>query len=197
MKSSLKFAKILYIICSLLLCGVGILYIAGHQIDAAILCYVIGGTMILCGVVKIIGYFSYDIYHLAFQFDLALGILVIIIGIVFLVQSGSVVESLNILVGLYVLIDGVFKLQTATDAQKFGLKKWWIILIGSVFCIFIGTFDVLDLIETRDMSNILLGAALLTDGGQNLFNALYTVKIIDRLQDKKKEKRIGKKRTGK
>ena len=190
MKSSLKFAKILYIICSFLLCAVGILYIAGHSIATDILCYVIGGTLILCGIVKIIGYFSYDIYHLAFQFDLALGILVIIIGILFLVRSGSTVDSSNLHIGLFVLIDGVFKLQTATDAKKFGLGKWWIILLGSVFCIGSGGFLIFDLLDNRDIVNILIGVSLLIDGGQNLFNAYYTVKIIDRLHDKKEKNKI-------
>lgn len=64
-------AKTGYIIMSLLSCVLGILLIAVPGFSVALLCRIGGAFLILFGVV---GYFSHDIYHLAFQYDLAFGI---------------------------------------------------------------------------------------------------------------------------
>ena len=51
------------------------------------------------GAEKIIGYFSRDMYRLAFQFDLALGIFVAIIGVILLLRPGRVLERVDFIVG--------------------------------------------------------------------------------------------------
>ena len=49
----------------------------------------VGCMMIGFGAVKLMGYFSRDLYRLAFQFDLAYGILLIVLGLIVLVRRAD------------------------------------------------------------------------------------------------------------
>lgn len=175
-----KKAKWCYIICSVLFCVLGLCLIVFPTISALTLCYFIGGLSVAYGVTKIFGYFSHDLYNLAFQFDLALGIFVTILGMIFLVHPEGLIAIFPILIGIFVMIDGVFKLQTSFDAKRFGLKEWWLILLGAILSIVLSALLVFDPFAGSDVLMIMIGISLLADGLQNLFNAIYTVKILKR-----------------
>ncbi len=172
-------AKWCYIICSILFCLFGLCLIIWPTISAKTLCYVLGGIAILYSLTKIIGYFTRDIYRLAFQFDLALGIFFAVLGLLLLLQPSYILALLPVIIGLLIFVDGIFKVQTAIDAKRFGLTKWWGILLGAVLCIALGIFLIFSPLEGGKVLMILIGVSLLVDGLQNLFNAIYTVKILN------------------
>ena len=62
-------------------------------------------------------YFSKDSYNLNFQFDFAMGLVFLILGTVLIFHPGDTVAVLHFSVGILVLVDSVFKLQTALDAK--------------------------------------------------------------------------------
>ena len=71
----MRIAKIGYIVMSVLFCAAGILFIAAPELSVSIIGVCIGVAMILFGIVKLIGYFSKDLFRLAFQFDLELSLI--------------------------------------------------------------------------------------------------------------------------
>ena len=75
----MKIAKIGYIVVSVLFCIAGILFIALPEISTKIVGIEIGIAAIVFGIVKLIGYYSKDLYRLAFQFDLEFGILMVVL----------------------------------------------------------------------------------------------------------------------
>ena len=84
----------------------------------------VGAALIAFGAVKLIGYFSKDLYRLAFQFDLAFGALQSALGLVLVIRSESAMSLLCIILGIGIVADSLFKLQTAMDARRFaGLAK--------------------------------------------------------------------------
>lgn len=180
---TIREAKVLYILCSSLMAAAGLFLILRPDTSASLLCIVAGAFLVLFGACKIFGYFTYDAYQLAFQFDLALGIFSALLGVVLLVHPGRVLSIVSILLGLFVLVDGVFKLQTAGDARRFGLPHWWLILVGGILCIAAGAFLIFDPFDGGRLMMITVGVSLLIDGIQNLFNALYTVRILHRLKN--------------
>lgn len=77
---SVKFmraAKTSYIVLSALYCVFGVLLIAVPDFSMKLLGILVGCMMIGFDAVKLMGYFPRDLYRLAFQFDLAYGILLI------------------------------------------------------------------------------------------------------------------------
>ena len=46
------------------------------------------------------------------------------------------------------LVDAALKIQTAIDAKKFGISKWWLILMMAVMVAFVGALLLLAPFET-------------------------------------------------
>ena len=61
------------------------------QMSAYTLCQMLGAILVLYGAIKMIGYFSRDLYRLAFQYDLAFGMLIMLIGLILLAVPGQTV----------------------------------------------------------------------------------------------------------
>lgn len=94
---SVKFmraAKTSYIVLSALYCVFGVLLIAVPDFSMKLLGILVGCMMIGFGAVKLMGYFSRDLYRLAFQFDLAYGILLIVLGLICARASRAACELL-------------------------------------------------------------------------------------------------------
>ena len=176
----IKAAKIGYIAISIALCVLGIILLAVPDFSAVLLCRIGGVIMILFGVVKIVGYCSKDLYRLAFQFDLASGILLIALGIILIIRTDSMMVIMCAIMGVYVLADALLKIQIAMDSRAFGLQKWWLILSAAILTGIVGFLLIFRPTESTQVIMILLGLTLLTEGVLNLITILTAVKIIRR-----------------
>lgn len=178
---SVKFirtAKIGYITISAILCALGILLIVKPDLSLSLIGVIIGVILIAFGVIKLIGYFSRDLYRLAFQFDLAFGILLIALSVVILIHPENMMSFLCIVLGIAILADGLFKIQTALDAKRFGLRTWWLILSLAIIAGIVGSILIFRPVESAWILTILLGISMLSEGILNLCVALCAVKII-------------------
>lgn len=181
-----KISKISYIVVSVLMVLAGIAVIIYPDMGLNAICYVVGALAILFGAAKIIGYYSKDLFRLAFQFDLALGILTGLLGVLILIHPEGVAKAVPVIIGVFTLADGAMKFQTARDARKFGFKRWWIISLLAAITCFCGLFLIINPFQGAQALMILLGVSLISDGVQNLCTVLYTVKTF-----KKKDKSDG------
>lgn len=173
-------AKVGYIIISILLCALGIVLIAVPDFSASMLCWIGGALLILFGLVKIIGYCSKDLYRLAFQYDLAFGILLIALGVILIIRSDTMMNVICIFLGICILADALLKIQISIDSKVFGIRRWWLILTVAVITGIAGFLLVLHPSEGTQIVMTLLGIALLTEGVLNLVTILTAVKIIRR-----------------
>ncbi len=174
----MRIAKIGYIVISILFCAAGILSIAVPELSVSIIGVCIGIAMILFGIVKLIGYFSKDLFRLAFQFDLEFGILMIILGVIVLFNPKNLMEFICVALGISILLDGLFKIRIAIDAKQFGIKSWWLILALAIVTGVIGVFLIYDsVIGVRTLS-VLLGITLFSEGVLNLYTVISTVLIV-------------------
>lgn len=174
----MRVAKIGYVAVSAALCVFGLMLILHPDISLGAFGAITGTAMIVFGVIKIVGYLSRDLYRLAFQYDLAFGILVIALGIMVILEPNNVIDSICIAVGTAFLMDGLLKIQISIDAKTFGIKPWWLILAAALLAVVIGILLVFRTAETARALMVLLGISLLADGVLNLVTVLSTVKII-------------------
>lgn len=171
-------AKAGYIVISILLCVLGVVLMIVPDFSGLLLCRIVGGLLILFGLVKIVGYFSKDLYRLAFQYDLAFGILLIALGLILIFRSERMMNVLFIFMGICTLADALLKIQIAMDSKLFGINRWWLILAAAILTGVIGFLLVLHPMESAQAVMMLLGAAFLTEGVLNLVTILTAVKII-------------------
>lgn len=173
----IRAAKTGYIIVSLTMCILGIVMVLKPQTSTIVICYVAGGLLIIFGIVKIFGYLSKDLYRLAFQYDLAFGILLITLGIIMVCRPRGILTLFYSVVGILLLSDGLFKIQLSIDSKSFGISKWWLILLFAVLTGFFGVMLILRPIKGATAVAMLLGLALLAEGFMNLCVSLCAVNI--------------------
>lgn len=174
----MRIAKIGYIVMSVLFCAAGILFIAAPELSVSIIGVCIGVAMILFGIVKLIGYFSKDLFRLAFQFDLEFGILMMILGVIVLFSPKNLMAFICVALGISILLDGLFKIRIAMDSKQFGIKSWWLILALAIITGVFGMFLIFDSVIGAQALSVFLGLTLLSEGVLNLYTVISTVLII-------------------
>ena len=178
----MRIAKIGYIVMSVMFCIAGALFIALPDISITMIGISMGIAMIAFGIVKLVGYFSRDLFRLAFQFDLELGILLLVLGLIVLIRPDDLMTFICIALGISILTDGLFKVQIALDSKRFGIKSWWVILALAVVAGTIGVFLIFRSAKSAQFLTVLLGVSILAEGILNLYTVISTVLIIKHQQ---------------
>ena len=178
----MRIAKIGYIVMSVMFCIAGALFIALPDISITMIGVSMGIAMIVFGIVKLVGYFSRDLFRLAFQFDLELGILLLVLGLIVLIRPDDLMTFMCIALGISILTDGLFKVQIALDSKRFGIKSWWVILALAVVAGTIGVFLIFRSSKSAQFLTVLLGVSILAEGILNLYTVISTVLIIKHQQ---------------
>lgn len=171
-----KNLKIIYIVSSILFIIIGVGMMIMPDMFIYTLYFVFGGICLLCGILRIVGYFSADLYKLAFQFGLSTGVLSVAAGLVFLCFPTEGILILQVVVGLVLLVSGVLKIQTTVEARRFGLQKWWILCIFAAVCILLGLLMIAHPFTSIRLFVRILGGILIIDELQRVFDVLYMVK---------------------
>ena len=177
-----KEARVIHVVASVLLVFAGVLLLVWPDADDTLIRWVLGGTFAVLGIARVLGYFANDLYRLAFQYDLALGSFCVIFSVLSVIRPDSIQNVIPYAIGVYVLLDGLLKLQTAFDARAFGMRHWFGLLISTaVLCLF-GILALVGL--TMWPQHIMVGIALMLDGGENVWNTMGTVRIRAKKEDR-------------
>lgn len=178
----MRTAKIGYIVISILFGLLGILLIAVPTFSIAAIGILCGVILIVFGIVRLVGYFSKDLYRLAFQYDFAFGILLIALGAIMLWHPGSLMNFICITLGVSFLADGLFKIQIAIDSKRFGIREWWLILVLAILTVLFGGILIARPSESSRILTVLIGISMLCESILNIGTMITTVKIIKHQQ---------------
>lgn len=154
----LKFAKTGYILISILFYLSGILCLIIPDISGKAVAIAGGIILIAYGIIKITGYLSKDLYCLAFQYDLACGIFLLVLGTVVLAVNQRFKGYLLPGIGVLILLDSLLCIQTSMDAKRFGLSSWPVILTLSILS---GALGAVLIVANTQM---IAGCSLLAEG---------------------------------
>ena len=173
-----KSAKIINVISAGLMSLAGLLLLVIPNLETMVAQRIVLGTLFgLTGAAKIFGYFSNDLYRLAFQFDLAIGIFCILLTLLTELMPEYAFGTLPIIFAAYVSLDGLLKIQTSIDARRFGMKSWIVMLITAVVLFGAGGFALGAVLAQRLRPNAIVGIALMADGLENIWITASTVRI--------------------
>ena len=178
-----KEAKIVHVTASFLLLVAGVMFMAWPNLVATAVRWMLGGVLVVMGGARILGFFANDLYRLAFQYDLALGALCVIFGVLIVISPEQTQSALPYAIGLYVLLDGLLRMQTALDAKAFGMKQWWGLLTSSAVVSIFGVLVLLGIASNLFSSRLLFGFVLALDGAENIWNTMGTMRVRVKKQD--------------
>lgn len=180
---SLKAIKNSYSILTICLILVGAVLLIWPHMALGAICKMCGVFLILFGLVKLNGYFSKDIFQLAFQYDLGLGIASIIFGLIMVIRSWATIQLFSICIGIFLLIDAALKMQTAFESKKFGFQNWWVTLLIAIIVCILGILLFAMPFQTSGVITRLIGINLILDGALNLFVVQSTVRTMKREEE--------------
>lgn len=178
----MKVAKYGYVLISLVFCIAGIAIALLPEPPTSAIGIFFGVSMLIFGIIKLIGYYSKDLFRLAFQYDLQFGILLSILGVITLVKYTDAIRFMCTSYGVCVIADCLFKIKITFEAKHFGIRQWWLTLALAISSGFLGLLvTICPVVSTRAI-NILLGISLMAEGILSLSVAINMVKIIDHQQ---------------
>lgn len=174
----MQIAKFGYIVLAVLFCAAGIALIAFPAPSAHTLAVGFGASMVVFGVIRLVGFFSRDLFRLAFQYDLQFGILLIVAGLITLIRPDGMLNFLCVSMGICTLADCLFRIKTALEARRFGIRQWWVTMVTAIITGVIGAVLAFRPSTAVDVIAVWLGICLLFDGILNLSVAISLVKIV-------------------
>lgn len=176
----MKAAKIGYLVISALLCMMGVLVIVHPEASMHTVGMLCGLMLIAFGAIKLVGYFSKDLFRLAFENDLSSGVLMLVLGSSLLLHTEGSLAFFCTVLGILILTDGLIKVQISVEAGPFGIRQWPLLLVAAIVTACFGCALIFRPSARISMMGRLLGVSLIVDGVLNVITMLMTVKIIER-----------------
>lgn len=113
-----------------------------------------------------------------FTFGIAAGAL----GVFLLVQPSMVVSVLPIVVGLFVIFDGLMRLESAISLKQAGYSRWWGFLALALLSVVLGVVMLVNPFATVEVLVMAIGFILLLEGVLNLAGAIYVTSVMGKLE---------------
>ena len=177
-----------YVIIFLILACVGALCIAFPQ-TLKIVCIVSGAILALYSAILFILTLAKRERGGKFALKAIISAIALAAGLVTAILNQQSVGVLTSLLGLYMVIDGSFKLQTTVNSKRFQVAAWWIMLSLAVIII-AGGFISLKWTPTEDnalWTSRILGVTLIVDGIANLltipFASAYEKNMVEAIKE--------------
>ena len=156
--------------CCMILLGAAM--ILRPDISALAVCYLTGALCIAMGVCEIARYFSIGVIGILFRFDLIVGILSTLAGVLLLAHPTGALTVLPIILGFYIIIDSVFSIQAAIELRRFGLGSWGLNLLLGIVGAVLGVLMILDPFDGAAALMIYMGVSLLLAGVESIYTVI-------------------------
>lgn len=146
---------------------------------AMVICYLLGAVCAVYGLVRAIMYFTKT--GLQGGFGLALGVILIFLGVALLFAAESVIKIFSIFVGIVILAHTVLRLKLAFEIKRANPDAGWqLLLIFAIITFAIGVLLIINPFasDTSNAATIIAGIALFVDGVMDMYGMIKASKII-------------------
>ena len=174
MKSIIQDMKHNYFVNAVIMVLLGLVLVIWPHILGVLLCYLLGGALIVMGVFQLISFLRGERLGFYNEFVMMMGIVLVLLGIWICTQPHIVLSIIPVVVGIIVLIHGLMDIQYTLDIKKAGSTKWWIALIAAILTLVVGLLLVFNPFTAYEITMVLLGIAMLYDGGSDLALLLFS-----------------------
>ncbi len=171
MKKLFKRAKTGGIILSVLIILLGLLLVVFPTGSIEFVTTIIGIGMLVWGIGKLIGFFAgRDI--IAVRFDLAGGLMLTLLGTVILFNPAGMAGFILSITGIAILVDSIFKIQSALAAKRAGMPRWQVVLIPAIIACVGGVLIVFNPFGAARLLVRVIGVSVIVSGITNLISAI-------------------------
>ena len=171
-----------FLLSALALMLLGLALLLWPEASLRLVCYLFGAVILVKGLLSIWGYVRAEERFFFDYFGLVFGIAASALGVFLLLQPDTVVSVLPILVGIYVIVDAVVRLQSAFELRAMGYGRWWGFLILAGLSVALGVLMVVNPFETVQLLVMVNGVILLVEGALSLISAVYAAVLLRGLE---------------
>lgn len=184
---TVKFLKKSYFASSLAFILLGLALLLWPETSLRVVCYLFGALILLKGVLSIWAYIRAEEHFFFSYFTLLFGVAASALGVFLLIRPDTVVSVLPILIGLFIVFDGVVRLQSAFDLRRVGYTAWWSFLLLALLSAALGVLMIWNPFATVQVLVMAIGIILLIEGALNLVSAVYAGMMLRALRQAAEE----------
>lgn len=171
-----------YVLISVFFIVLGVLMIVRPEASLPLICRGLGILAAIFGAIRVLQYFLRTPQGIGQRYDLAGGLFCLLIALLLIFRANEVAAILSVIVGIFILIDSVFKLQVALDAQRTGVPTWGMMMIFACISLLLGILLVFDTFQGQKILSIIMGVALIYDAVVDLFTVFYVTRVVKNVQ---------------
>ncbi len=149
---------------------VGLALLLWPDISLRLVCGLFGLVILLKGVSSIYTFLRAEVRGF---FGWLFGAAAVALGIFLLIRPQTVVSVLPILVGLFVIMDGVMRVQSAFELRAAGYDRWWSLLLLALVSVVLGAVMLWNPFGTVEVLVMAIGVILMVEGVLNLAGSIW------------------------
>lgn len=157
-----------YSISSLITLILGIVLIGWPDLSGALLCYMLGGALILMGAIQLLIFLRGDRTTVYSKFKMMMGVLLLLLGIWICVKPEIVLGLIPAVLGMVLILHAVQDLSYTIEIKNAGVERWWVALIATLITFALGIFLVMHPFLAFEMAMIYVGIGLVYNGVSDL-----------------------------
>ena len=144
MKDFMQELKLNFILTALFCIVCGVVLFVWPDVSARIVCMVLGAILVLMGAVYLVSFFSSPAGSFMKQIHLLLTICFVAIGVWILLKPEFVIRLIPVIVGIIIILHGIYDLQQAVYLCRAKYSFWWLALLFAVLTVAFGGVLVFD-----------------------------------------------------
>lgn len=149
--------------------------------------YVLAAAMFIFAVVELYNYFKKDVTQNFYRNDLVFAVVALVVGIIVLAKRQAVIELVPIVLGAFIIVSGIKKLQNGLDLIRLKMDGWKSLLVLAVVNIIFGVVMVVCSSQTATAVTVLIGVGLVFSGATDLFSQLWVSKNAKSFDNNKED----------
>lgn len=165
-------------ISSLILFLVGLFLLIFPEKAISLVSYIIGIIILVNGIIHLIRYFSKKTE--VFSFGLMTGIIFVITGIIFISTPETIASIIPFLLGGWIVIKSLIKIQIALNLKSYQSSSWMSILIVSIVTLVFGIIMILNPFDGAVVMTRVIGGFLVV---YSILDIIDSRRIKKPLQD--------------
>lgn len=169
MERILKRIKANVIVSAFICIALGVILVAWPGLSVKVVCMAIGAVLVINGISRLLNFIFGRDGSVFSQMNLVMGIIITVIGGWILLQPGTIIAMIPILVGIIIVIHGINNLQQSVSLCQSQYDKWWVALLLGIITIGFGVLLVFNPFAAVDTLIRFIGLFLIYDGASDIW----------------------------
>lgn len=130
------------LITSIIFAILGIILVMEPEGTVIVISYILGAMFILVGIFKIINYIRNKGKYNFYNYEMAYGIIAIILGLLTIYYSTQIGKIFRILIGLWIIYGSVIRINLSLKLKSIDSKIWLYSLMIALIMLICGVFTI-------------------------------------------------------